>query len=119
MAVKYLDKHSEQVTTSDVTLYTAPTDENFTSSQIVSAVVHNATTANVTLTVNIVQVGESVAVTNRYYGPRQIYPSGSNPPSLSTLVGIVMKAGDFISVTSDTNSSLNLKIGIKEISDEE
>ena len=80
---------------------------------------HNPTTANVTLTVNIVQVGGSVAETNRYYGPRQIYPSGSAPPSLSTLVGIVLEAGDFISVTSDTDSSLNLKIGIKEISDDD
>ncbi len=117
MAVKYLDKHSEQVTTSDVTLYTAPNTSEFQSSQIQSAVVHNVTTANVTLTVNIVQFGGTAGVTNRYLGPKQIYPGRTD--ALSSLVGTVLQAGDFISVVSDTASSLNLKLGIKEISTDE
>lgn len=117
MAVKYLDKHLEQVTTSATTLYTAPNTSSFTSSQIQSARVYNATTANVTLTVNLVQFGESVADSNIYLGPKQIYPQRGNP--LSDLVGLVLQAGDFISVKSDTASSLNLKLGIKEISEDE
>lgn len=113
MSVAYVDAVQEQVTASDVTIYTAPTASNFESAHIIYGNCANEGTVNTELTINIVQVGGSAAVTNRYFPPKVIFAGRTDP--LSPIVGRGIKAGDFISSIASLAGNLNLSITIKEI----
>lgn len=113
MTVVYQDPILEQVPASDTTVYTAPSSADFESSHVVFAVCSNESSTDTTLTVNLVQNGDAVDVTNRYFPPKTIFAGRTDP--VSSIVGAVLKAGDFISVIGGAANNLNLKLGIKEI----
>ncbi len=72
MTVKYIDVSQEQVTAANVAIYTAPTAASFESAHITYGLCVNEGTVDTELTINIVQFGESVAVTNRYFLPAEM-----------------------------------------------
>lgn len=113
MTIKYIDAIQEQVTAAEVTVYTAPTASNFESAHIIYGNCSNESSTDTELTVNVVQVGGSAAVTNRYFLPKVIFAGSYDP--LTPLVGRVLKAGDFIVSIGGAASNLNLSIGIKEV----
>ena len=113
MTVLYVDVPQEQVTAAEVTIYTAPTASNFESAHIIYGNCANSSATDTELTVNVVQNSGSAAVTNRYFLPKVIFAGQADP--LTPLIGITLKAGDFIVTIADTASRLNLKISIKEV----
>ncbi len=113
MTVKYIDVAQEQVTAANVTIYTAPVAANFESAHIIYGNCTNEGTVDTELTINIVQTGEAVAVTNRYLPPTTIFAGTPNP--ISPLIGATLKSGDFINSIASLASNLNLKITVKEI----
>ena len=113
MSVIYTDVAQEQVTASDVTIYTAPTASNFESAHITFGNCTNEDSTDAELTINIVQSGGSVAVTNRYFPPKTIFAGRYDP--LTPLMGATLKSGDFISSIASAASRLNLKLTVKEI----
>jgi hypothetical protein len=113
MAIIYVDVVQEQVTAADVTIYTAPSASNFESAHIIYGNCANEGTVDTELTINIVQSGGAVAVTNRYFPPKVIFAGRTDP--LSPIVGRAIKAGDFISSIASLADNLNLSITIKEI----
>jgi len=113
MTVLYVDVAQEQVTASDVTIYTAPSTANFESAHIVYGNCANEGTVDTELTINIVQSGDSAGVTNRYFPPKAIFAGRTDP--LSPIVGRALKTGDFISSIASLASNLNLSLTIKEI----
>jgi hypothetical protein len=113
MAVVYQDVVQEQVTAANVTIYTAPTASNFESAHIVYASCANESATDTELTINIVQSGGSVGVTNRYIPPKTIFAGRTDP--LSPIVGRGIKAGGFINSIASAASNLNLTMLIKEI----
>ena len=113
MAVFYIDVVQEQVTASDVTLYTAPSTSNFESAHIIYANCANESATDTELTINIVQSGGAVAVTNRYLPPKTIFAGRTDP--LTPIVGRAIKTGDFISSIASLANNLNLSLTIKEI----
>ena len=113
MTVKYIDVIQEQVTASDVAVYTAPTVASFESAAIIYANCTNEGTVDTDLTINLVQSGGSAAVTNRYFPPATIYAGTPNP--VTSIIGATLKAGDFINTIGSLASNLNLKITVREI----
>lgn len=113
MTISYVDVSQEQVTAADVTIYTAPSASNFESAHIIYGNCVNEGTVDTELTLNIVQSGGSVAVTNRYFPPKVIFAGRTDP--LTPIVGVALKAGDFINSIGSLASNLNLKLSIKEI----
>jgi len=113
MTVLYVDVVQEQVTDSDVSIYTAPSASNFESAHIVYGNCVNEGSINTELTINIVQNGGSVAVTNRYFPPKTIFSTRTDP--LTSIIGATLKSGDFINSIGSLASNLNLKLTIKEI----
>ena len=113
MTVKYIDVVQEQVTAADVPIYTAPVTASFESAAIIYANCTNEGTVDTDLTVNLVQVGGSAAVTNRYLPPETVFAGTANP--LTPLIGATLKAGDFINSIGSLASNLNLKITVREI----
>ena len=113
MTVAYVDVVQEQVTTADVAIYTAPTASNFESAHITYGNCVNEGLVNAELTINIVQSGDTVAATNRYFPPKTIFAGRSDP--LSPLIGRAIKSGDFINSISTVAETLNLSLTIKEI----
>lgn len=113
MAVFYIDVAQEQVTASDVTIYTAPSASNFESAHIIYGNCTNESATDTELTINIVQSGGSAAVTNRYFPPKVIFAGRTDP--LTPIVGRAIKAGDFISSIASLANNLNLSLTIKEI----
>jgi hypothetical protein len=113
MTVLYIDVVQEQVTASDVTVYTASSASNFESAHIVYGNCTNEGTVNTELTMNIVQSGGSVGVTNQYFPPKTIFAGRTDP--LTPLIGATLKSGDFINSIGSLASNLNLKLTIKEI----
>lgn len=111
MSTTNIDAVLEQVPGTDTTAYTAPTTVKY--SQIIFGNCTNEDAVDTTLTVNIVQSGGSVAVTNRYFPPTTITAGTSD--SLTSIVGAVLAPGDFISCVAGAASRLNLKLGIKEV----
>lgn len=111
MTVQFEDAIWEQVTNANSTQYTAPAD--CTSAQIISAICANEDASNSSLTVNLVQSGDSVAVTNRYFPTETIVAGATN--GVSSIVGAILMPGDFVSAIAGDNDRLNLKLGIKEI----
>lgn len=113
MTVLYVDVAQEQVTTSNVAIYTAPSISNFESAHIIFGNCTNEGAVDTELTVNIVKRTESVVVTNRYFPPKVIFAGRTDP--LTSLIGTTLKNGDFINSISSLTSNLNLKLSIKEI----
>lgn len=113
MTVLYIDVVKEQVTTSSVKIYTAPSTGDFESSHIVYANCANEGAVDTELTINIVQSGGSAGVTNRYFPPKVIFAGDTDP--LAPIVGRAIKTGDFISCTANLVDNLNLSLTIKEI----
>lgn len=110
MTISYKDQIQEQLPSSSTSVYTAGT---LNSAHIVYATVHNEDAVNnVTITVNVVQSGGSAGVTNQYVS-RDV-ASGTSLV-LSELLGRVLKSGDAIYATAGAADSLNLSVGIKEI----
>ena len=109
MAITYKDQPLEQAAAADTTIYTAASID---SAHIIAATVFNESTANVTITGNIVQSGGSVAVTNRYVS--RTIPAGK-PVVLTEIINHVLKNGDFISFNAGTADALNVKLAIKEV----
>jgi len=113
MSIVYVDVVQEQVTASNVTVYTAPSASNFESAHIVYGNCANEGATDTELTINIVQSGGAVAVTNQYFPPKVIFAGRTDP--LTPLVGRAIKTGDFISSIASLASNLNLSMTIKEI----
>ena len=113
MAITYVDVVQEQVTAGNVTIYTAPSVSNFESAHIVYGNCANESTTDTELTINIVQSGGSVGVTNRYFPPKIVFAGRTDP--LSPIVGRAIKTGDYISSIASLANALNLSITIKEI----
>lgn len=113
MAIAYIDVVQEQVTASNVPIYTAPSSSNFESAHIVYANCANTSGTNTELTINVVQFGGSVSLANRYFPPKVIFAGRTDP--LTPLVGRAIKRGDFISSIASLADSLNLSLTIKEI----
>ena len=113
MTVKYIDVIQEQVTASNVSVYTAPSTSSFESAHIIYANCTNEGTVDTDLTINLVQSGGSAVSSNRYLPPTTIYAGQANP--LTPIVGATLKASDFISSIGSLASNLNLKITVKEI----
>ena len=111
MTILYFDAVSEQLPATDTTLYTTPTTVE--SAHIISAVVCCEDATGDAITVNIVQNGGSVAVTNQYIQTKSV--AAGVTATLSDLVGVVLKPGDVVSAVAATADRLNVKIGIKEI----
>lgn len=109
MATTYKDMISEQVPATNSAIYTAGT---LSSAHIMAATVYNTSASNVSIQVNIVQSGGSVASTNRYSS--HIIPAGSERV-LYELIGLILNTGDYISVVAGSASALNFKGTIKEI----
>lgn len=113
MTVKYVDATQEQVAATEETIYTAPISTDFESAQVIYSGCVNASADDAELTINIVQSGGTASAANRYFPPSKIFAGESD--ALSSIVGRVLKAGDFIVSIAGTASALNLSIGIKEI----
>jgi hypothetical protein len=112
MTIKRIDVVQEQVTTSEVSIYVAPTASNFESATIIYGNCTNEGAADAELTLNIVKSGGSAAVTNRYFPPSVVFAGRYDP--LTPIIGRILKAGDSIVSISDTASTLNLSIGVQE-----
>lgn len=113
MAIFYIDVTQEQVTTSNATIYTAPSTPDFESAHIIYGNCANEGAVDTELTINIVKSGDSVAVTNRYFPQKFIFAGKTDP--LVPIVGRAIKSGDFISSIASLANNLNLSITIKEI----
>jgi len=113
MSIIYVDVVQEQATASNATIYTAPSASNFESAHIIYGNCANEGAVDTELTINIVQSGGSVGVTNRYFPPKVIFAGRTDP--LSPLVGRAIKSGDFISSIASLADNLNLSLTIKEI----
>jgi hypothetical protein len=112
MTIKYIDVAQEQVTASNVTIYTAPVAANFESAHIIFANCFNEGSVDTDLTINLVQTGGSVAVTNRYINATMY---AGLPNALSLIIGATFKSGDYMNSVASLASNLNLKITVKEI----
>lgn len=108
MTINYIDAVKEPLPAASTLIYTTPSVND---ARIVSCIVRNTSTANVSITVNIVQSGDSAGVTNEYVS-RPI--AAKTTPVLSEIIGSVLKTGDKIYSTAGTANALNLKVGIKE-----
>lgn len=113
MSVIYIDSIQEQVTAGYVTIYTAPSTADFESAHIVYANCVNESATNTELTLHIVQSTFSAAVSNIYFPSKTIFAGKTDP--LTSIVGAILKAGDFISSIGSLAGNLNLKLAIKEI----
>lgn len=111
MTISYVDAVTEQVPASATTVYTCPSTVK--SAQIIFANCTNEDASDTTLTVNIAQSGTSVAVTNQYFPSTTITAGTTN--GVTSIVGAILNAGDFVSVTAGAADRLNFKLGIKEI----
>ena len=109
MTINYSDNVLEQVPTSSTPVYTAGT---VNSAHIVYATVHNEGAAIAQITVNIVQNGNTVGVTNQYI-KTNVAPGESK--TLGALVGRILTTSDSVQATSSVANTLNLSVGVKEI----
>ncbi len=112
MTISYVDAVSEQLPDTDTTIYTCPVGASSAHIQFANVTNENAGAA-ATIIVNIVQSGGSVDVSNQYIPIKTIAISSTN--GLTGIINAVLKTGDYISAIAGTATSLNLKIGIKEI----
>ena len=102
----------ETLATTDATIYTggATIDNAFITKELAS----NSTTSPATITINIVQNGDSVASKNEYVIEETIPAKQS--VVLYKLIGEQLDTGDFISVKASVVSTISLRLSIKELS---
>jgi len=112
MTINFVAAVSESVPTTDTVLFTASTTIN--SAQIVSGVCNNYSAGAETITVNIISSGGSVGTTNEYISALSI-AAGDNDP-LEGIVGAILAPGDSVSIVGSTVTTMNLRLGIKELS---
>ena len=111
MAITFKAAQIEQLAvTPGATLYTAPAN---TTSQVIHALCTNEGAAAVTFTVHVVQSGGAAGDTNIYIDAEPLAPGEST--LVSGLTGMILDAGDFITAFGSAATTLNLKIGVKEI----
>lgn len=108
MAVTYKNLHQEPVPATSTLVYTIPA---VTDAVISKALAFNYGTSNAQITINLVQSGGSVADTNKYYV--NAVPAGKSLV-LNDIIGEGLNTGDTIYVISDTASTLNLHVRVKE-----
>ena len=111
MSIVYVDAVSEQVPITNTTIYTCPS--NAASAHVQFANCTNEDGTSTTISINIVQSGGSVGVTNLYVAPTTVNPNATN--GLTGIINAILKPGDFISAIAADADRLNLKVGIKEI----
>lgn len=114
MSIVDIDVAQEQVTTSEVIIYTASSSSTFQSAKITGGVCSNPTSNDAQLTINIVQFGGSADTTNQYLPPKFVYKNSYDLLSSIAGAGITLKSGDFIVTKSSLASTLNLKLSITE-----
>lgn len=91
-----------QLAAADTTIYTSAAN---TFTTITRVVFTNVNTVAVTLTVNVVRSGGSVATTNQVISAYTI--SAGEAYVAPELAGLILGAGDFISANAGTASSIN------------
>ena len=114
MSTVDIDVSQEPVTTSEVTIYTAPTATNFLSAKITGGLCTNPTSTDSELTINIVQYSETASATNQYFPAKVVFKNNYDLLSSVAGSGITLKAGDFIVSKASVASTLNLKLSIVE-----
>lgn len=107
--VTFVDAESEQLPASNTVIYTCPATSKY--AQIVFGVCTAQTTD--TLSVNLVQSGDTAVATNEYIDAKTI--TAGTPDPLTEVVGAILAPGDFISAIAANATRLNLKFGIKEV----
>lgn len=112
MTVFFRPVVSESVPAVDTTLYTL--SASLSSAQIVSGVCTNYSAGAETITVNIIPNGGSVGSTNIYIDEQSIVAGTGDP--LDNIIGAILAPGDAISVNGSTITTMNLRLGIKELS---
>ncbi len=110
MTIRKVDAVLEQVPASATPVYTRPTAAK--SATITYAACNNEDSTATTVTVNIVQSGGSVAVTNEYISAKSV--ASKTNVTLSEIVGRELGAGVSIHALAADASRLNLAIGILE-----
>ena len=99
-----------QLTTAYKTVYLAPLT-------VTSATITFGICSNITDTTNLnlhnVKISTTTGDTNKFITDRPI--TKASPDSLDEIVGAVLSPGDFITAKADANLSLNIRLGIKEI----
>lgn len=99
-----------QLTTSYQTIYTAPLT-------VTSATITFGVCSNVSDTTNLnlhnVKIATTTSNLNKFITDRVVSKYSSDP--LDEIVGAVLSPGDFITAKADANSSLNIRLSIKEI----
>ena len=109
MAITYKDEVQEQLPASSSEVYLAGT---ITSGHIVYAAVHNESTANVSIVLNVVKSGDSADATNQYVSKPV---AAGDTLVLNQILNRVIHTGDAIYATAGAADALNLSIGIKEV----
>lgn len=100
-----------QLTTSDVTEYTAPSN---TRTIIDKMTATNTTGTAATLTVNLVQSGGSAAATNAVISAQSVAAGATY--TCPEAVGHILNPGDFISAKASTGAALTFRVSGREVS---
>jgi len=100
----------KQLSTSYQTIYTAPL--TVTSATITFGVCSNISDVT-NLNLHNVKISTTTSDSNKFIIDRPI--TKASPDSLDEIVGSILSPGDFITAKADSNLSLNIRLGIKEI----
>lgn len=73
----------------------------------------NTSAATVTVTVNVVQSGGSVATTNALINAYSLVQNGTY--GCPEIVGHVLNPGDFVSVTASAATAVNARLSAREV----
>jgi hypothetical protein len=101
-----------QVTNADATQYTSPTGGKGTILDKFTGT--NTTAGAVTLTVNLVQVGGAVGVSNRIVSVKSL--AANECYTFPELVGQVLNPGDFLSTNASAAASITVRASGRELS---
>ena len=110
MAITYDDNTVEPVPITDTEVYTAQT---LTSARIVYATAYNYSTSVESITINVVKSSSTLGDTN-IYTTRNV--AAGQSVVFSELLNHILKTGDSVRVIASAADSVNLSIGIKEVS---
>jgi len=100
-----------QLTTSDVTQYTAPTS---TRAIIDKMTATNTTGTAATLTVNLVKLAGAAGVTNTVVSAQSIAAGATYV--CPEVVGHILNPGDFISAKAGTATAITFRVSGREVS---
>ena len=110
-SIKYFNVTSESLPNIDTLLHTVDAGTNM--AFITTIVASNPTDNQASITINLVELAGSVAVTNQYVS-NVIIPANQTV-ILNQVLGGYLAGGDFISAKASIASTISLKIGIKEV----